>query len=77
MCTVLEELNKTNFPDYSKFTDINDVYSDFIEKISLATDKIALMKEIRIKSGSKDWFDEEILEGIEKRDQLFAKFKKV
>ena len=34
------------------------------------------MKEIRIKNSSKDWFDEEILEEIEKRDKLFAKFKK-
>ena len=33
------------------------------------------MKEIRIKNSSKDWSDEEILEKIEKRDKLFAKFK--
>ena len=26
----LEKLNKINFPDYSKFKDINDAYSDFI-----------------------------------------------
>ena len=45
----LEELNKINFPDYSKFTDINDAYSDFIGKVSLTIDKIAPMKEIRIK----------------------------
>ena len=34
------------------------------------------MKEIRIKNSSKKWFDEEILEEIEKRDKLLAKFKK-
>ena len=34
------------------------------------------MKEIRIKNSSKEWFDEEILEEIEKRDKLLAKFKK-
>ena len=72
----LEELNKINFPDYSKFTDINDAYSDFIGKVSLTIDKIAPMKEIRIKNSSKEWFDEEILEEIEKRDKLLAKFKK-
>ena len=33
------------------------------------------MKEIRIKNSSKEWFDEEILEEIEKRDKLLAKFK--
>ena len=58
----LEELNKINFPDYSKFTDINDAYSDSIGKVSLTIDKIAPMKEIRIKNSSKEWFDEEILE---------------
>ena len=74
----LEELNKINFPDYrySKFTDINDAYSDFIGKVSLTTDKIAPMNEIRIKDSSKEWFDEEILEEIEKCDKLLAKFKK-
>ena len=72
----LEEINKINFPDYSKFTDINDAYSDFIGKVSLTIDKIAPMKEIRIKNSSKEWFDEEILEEIEKRDKLLilAKF---
>ena len=72
----LEELNEINFPDYSKFTDINDAYSDFIGKVSLTIDKIAPMKEIRIRNSSKKWFDEEILEEIEKRDKLLAKFKK-
>ena len=72
----LNELNKINFPDYSKFTDINDAYSDFIGKVSLTIDKIAPMKEIRIKNSSNEWFDEEILEEIEKRDKLRAKFKK-
>ena len=71
----LEELNKINFPDYSKFTDINDAYSDFIGKVSLTIDKIAPMKEIRTKNSAKEWFDEEILEEIEKRNKLLAKFK--
>ena len=72
----LEELNEINFPYYSKFTNINDAYSDFIGKVSLTIDKIAPMKEIRIQNSSKEWFDEEILEEIEKRDKLLAKFKK-
>ena len=72
----LEELNKINFFDYSKFTDINDAYSDFIRNVSSTIDKIAPMKEIQIRNSSKDWFDEEILEEIEKGDKLFAKCKK-
>ena len=72
----LEELNKINFPDYSKFTDINDAYSDFIGKVSLTIDKIAPMKEIRIKIAPRSGLTREILEEIEKRDKLLAKFKK-
>ena len=71
----LEKLNRTNFPDYSKFTDINDAYSDFIGKVSSTIDNIASMKEIRIKNSSQNWIDEDILEEIEKRDKLFAKLK--
>ena len=43
---------------------------------SATIDKVAPMKEIRIKNSSKEWFDEEILEEIEKCDKLLAKFKK-
>ena len=70
------ELNNIDFPNYSKFTGINDAYSEFIGKVSSTTDKIATIKEIRIKNSSKDWFDEEILEQIEKRDKLFSKSEK-
>ena len=34
------------------------------------------MKEICIKNNTAEWIDEEILEGIKTRDQLFRKFKK-
>ena len=37
-------------------------------------DKIALMKEIRLKKESQDWFDGEINEEIE--TELFAELKK-
>ena len=45
----LEKLNEINFPDYSKFTDINDAYSDFTGKVTSVIDQIAPMKEIRVK----------------------------
>ena len=71
----LEKLNEINFPDYSKFTDINDAYSDFTGKVTSVIDQIAPMKEIRVKNNSQDWFDAEIHEEIEMRDKLLAKFK--
>ena len=72
----LEKLNEINFPDYSKFTDINDAYSDFTGRVTSVIDQIAPMKEIRVKNNSQDWFDAEIHEEIEMRDKLLAKFKK-
>ena len=72
----LEKLNEINFPDYSKFTDINDAYSNFTGKVTSVIDQIAPMKEIRVKNNSQDWFDAEIHEEIEMRDKLLARFKK-
>ena len=72
----LEKLNEINFPDYSKFKDVNDAYSDFIGKVTSVINQIAPMKEIRVKNNSQDWFDAEIHKEIETRDKLLAKFKK-
>ena len=72
----LEKLNEVDFPNYSKFKDINDAYSDFVGKFTSVIDQIAPMKEIRVKSNLQDWFDAEINEEIETRNKLLAKFKK-
>ena len=72
----LKELKDIIFPDYSDYNDINEAYSDFIKKITKIIDKIAPIKEIRIKNNTAKWIDEEILEGIRNRDKLFTKFKK-
>ena len=72
----LDKLTKANFPDYSKFKDINDAYSDFTGKVISVIDEIAPTKEIRVKNNSQDWFDAEINEEIKRRDKLLARFKK-
>ena len=72
----LEKLSEINFPNYSKFKDINDAYSDFIGKVTSVIDQIAPMKEIRVKNISQDWFNAELHEEIEARHKLLAKFKK-
>ena len=46
-------------------------YTDLINKITTELDKIAPLKEIRIKNSSQEWFDAEIIEQINKRDKLF------
>ena len=71
----LDKLKKANFPDYSKFKDINDAYSDFTGKVTSVIDEIAPTKEIRVKNNSQDWFDAEIDKEIKRRDKLLARFK--
>ena len=39
-------------------------------------DKVAPVKERRVKQNSQEWFDGEIGNGIKNRDKLFKKFKK-
>ena len=72
----LQELENAKFPEYSKFTDINCAYSDFIGKLTTIIDKVAPVREMRIKANSQEWSDEEIHEHIALRDKMLAKFKK-
>ena len=53
-----------------------EAYDDFIQKIMIAIDKVAPMKERRIKHNSQEWFDDEISEAIKNRDELLKKIKK-
>ena len=39
-------------------------------------DKVAPIKERRVKQSSREWFDGEIADEIKNRDKLFKKFKK-
>ena len=41
----------------------------------VAIDKVAPIKEIRIKRNSQKWFDVEISEAIKNRDKLLKKLK--
>ena len=44
-----ETLTSINFPDYLNFNDATEAYDDFIQKIMVAIDKVAPIKERRIK----------------------------
>ena len=72
----LDKLQKIKFPNYRNFVCVNDAYKNFLEKIMEVIDKIAPMKEIRIKGSSKAWFDGEVIERINVRDKLKKKFVK-
>ena len=44
-----QELSISNFPNYQNYNDINETYNDFIQKIMSVIDKVAPIKESRIK----------------------------
>ena len=69
-------LRKINFPDYDTFSDVNVAYTDLVKNISNTIDSVAPIKELRIKSNTQGWFDNEIADAIKIRDNYFKKFKK-
>ena len=40
-------------------------------------DKVAPLKERRVKQNSQEWFDEEIVDEIKSRGKLFKELKKI
>ena len=71
-----QEISKLNFPNYHNYNEINEVYNDCIQKIMSVIDKVAHIKERRVKQNSKEWFDGEIADEIKSCYELFKKFKK-
>ena len=51
-------------------------YSDFIEKTTTAINEIAPFKQLCVKASASEWVDDEVLEGINRRNKLFQKFKR-
>ena len=66
----LEKLREIQFPNYRNFECINEAYQSFLEKIMAVIDKVAPLKEIRVKGSSKPWFDGEVIKRINVRDKL-------
>ena len=69
-----EAPGKVDFPYYHNFDNIDDTYSNFIQKVMGVTDLVAPIKLRRIKQNSQEWFDSDVAEKISVRDQLFKKF---
>ena len=72
----LQKLNDIQFPDYSVSESVNEAYSDFVHKLMSVIDSISPLKQVRVKSNTKPWFDRFILEAIRVRDKLRKKYKK-
>ena len=71
-----EALKKVKYPNYENFININEDYSNFIQKITSVIDEVAPCKTKRVKGNSKEWFDSVVSEEINNRDKVFKKFKK-
>ena len=69
-------LVEINFPEYKTFDNVNDAYSNSIQKLTEVIDKVAPVKSKRIKRSSQKWFDREISEKLIIRDKRFKKYKK-
>ena len=63
-----------NFPEYKDFDNVND--ASFIQKLMGVIDKVAHVKNKRIKKNSQEWFDSQISENLIIWDKLFKKNKK-
>ena len=71
-----QKLSEVQFPDYSNFENVNEAYADLSSKLIGVIDSIAPLKQIRLKTKTRPWFDSEVLEKIRIRDKLRKKNKK-
>ena len=66
-------LKTVQFSNYNIFLSVNVAYSDLQNKISDTIDRVAPIKEIRIKSNTQECFDNVIVEAI----KLAKNFQKI
>ena len=65
-----------NFANYQNFNDATKTFDDFIQKIMFVIDKVAPIKERRIRHNSQEWFDDEISEAIKNCDKAILNIDK-
>ena len=59
-----EAPRKLNSPNNELYGYIGKAYGNFIQKVMIVIDNLALSKNKRVKGTSQDWFDAEIMEKI-------------
>ena len=67
-------LAETNFLLYKN---LGNAYSSFIQKLREVIDKVAPVKNKRIKRNSQEWFDSKVSEKLIMWDKLFRNTKKL
>ena len=58
------------FPNYENVIDINETFSNLIQKLTFVTGEITLCKSEKMIGNSKEWFDSVFSEGMNNRDKL-------
>ena len=67
-------LAETNFLLYKN---LGNAYSSFIQKLREVIDKVAPVKNKRIKRNSQEWFDSKVSEKLIMWDKLFRNTKRL
>ena len=65
-----EALSRVDFSHHHNFENVNDTYSNFIQKVMGMIDLLAPIKSRQMKQNSQQWFDGE----VERLIQLIHKF---
>ena len=60
----IESLRKIHFLNYERFSNIDAVYTDFLNKLMKVINEIAPSKEVRIKN-NQYWFAREVADLID------------
>ena len=65
-----ETLKQVDFTNYENFGDVNEAYSNFFQKLMTVIDKIAPYKSKQVKGNTQKWFDGEVLEKLNLRNNV-------
>ena len=65
-----ETLKQVDFPNYERFGDVNEAYSNLFQKLMTVIDKIAPYKSKQVKGNTQKWFDCEMLEKLNLRNKF-------
>ena len=69
-------MTRLDFPNYHIFENVNDAYSNFIQKLMQVINVVAPIKSRQMTQNLQQRFVGEVAEKISVRDKLFKKFKK-
>ena len=70
------ELSKLNWTEKTSLSNVDEAWKKFKTTFTAILDKVASIKEIRLKQRTEPWMNANILQDIRERDNLLYKFNK-